>query len=107
MTVIDRAIADMPAQAAASVSTLISALTARMIERPEFINKVVTGAFYWSPEESLTDKLKWCRDSIDDEIWCARQGFYRRDAFALQNIQAAEAALVVLIERQNARERLL
>ena len=100
MTVIDRAIADMPAQAAASVSTLISALTARMIERPEFINKVVTGAFDWPPDQPLADMLKWCRDSIDDEAWCARQGFYRREAFALENIRAAERALAVLIGRR-------
>ena len=101
MTDIDRAIAAMPVKAAASVETLISALTVRMIERPEFINKVVTGGMFWPPEKPLPVMLQWCRDSIDDERWCARQGFYRRDAFALQNIRAAERALLTLIERQN------
>ena len=100
MTVIDQAIADMPAKAATSVSTLIDALVARMIERPEFINMVVTGGMFWPPEKPLPVMLQWCRDSIDDEVWCARQGFYRRDAFTLEDIRAAEAALLVLIRRQ-------
>src|SRR3990167_10145238 len=101
MPAIDRAIAAMPAQAAASVEKLIAAMTFRMIERPAFINKVVTGGAFWPPGQPLTDMLKWCRDSIDDEVWCARQGFYRREAFTLENIRAAERALLVLIGRQN------
>ena len=99
MTVIDQAIADMPVQAAASVAKLIATMTALMIEEPWRINKVVTGGTDWPPDQPLPDMLKWCRDSIDDERWCARQGFYRREAFALQNIRAAEAALVALIGR--------
>ena len=36
MTVIDQAIADMPAKAASSVSTLIDALGARTVAHPHF-----------------------------------------------------------------------
>lgn len=101
---IDRAIAGMSARAAVAVNALLDAMTEQMLAEPWRINRAVTGMSFWPPEDTLPDMLRWCRDSIADEVECARDGHYRRDAFKLETIRAAERALIRLGAEQPAKD---